>query len=191
MLVYLIHNRINGKYYVGWTSKSFEERWKGHCESVRYGSPQYFHRAIRLYGKEAFIYEALAVVTTRQEAKNLEKLWIVTLEANNPLLGYNMTVGGDGASGYRHTLKFRRELSEKKKGKTAWNKGKVCSWRGRKNSWSHKIAAALRGKLSLRRGKTLEELYGKQRALEIKQQSSNTRISNKTKERMRISQEKP
>jgi group I intron endonuclease len=129
MIVYLIHNIVDNKYYVGWCSTSFITRWKSHCYESGRGSSLYLHRAIRKYKPESFTYEILNSVLTEEEAKSLEKLWIITLQSYNPMVGYNMTMGGDGVipnemtrkkqslsqMGKKHSEQTRRLRSEKLK----------------------------------------------------------------------------
>jgi len=38
ILVYLVHSTSSGKYYVGWTSKTFAERWSVHLDSAKHGA---------------------------------------------------------------------------------------------------------------------------------------------------------
>jgi GIY-YIG catalytic domain len=61
MVVYLIYNTVNGKIYIGKTEKSLAVRWSGHCVAAfTMNSPYYIHRAIRKYGKEAFLITRLS-----------------------------------------------------------------------------------------------------------------------------------
>lgn len=94
-LVYLIRNIVNEKFYIGCTGESFKQRWYVHCWEARKGSKLYFHCAIRKYKPESFRYEILATVLTSNDAKNLERLWIRALDADNSEIGYNMSPGGD------------------------------------------------------------------------------------------------
>lgn len=111
MIVYLIHNIVNGKYYVGWTSLSFRQRWKIHCDSAK-KETWHFSRAIKKYGADSFFYEILSVVESEQQAKQLEQLWILTLRSYDPQVGYNMTYGGE--SGLPNEEK-RKNLSNSNK----------------------------------------------------------------------------
>jgi group I intron endonuclease len=55
-LIYKVRNIVNNKYYIGQTSKTFEERKKAHLRSYKY-THKYnflFYRAIRKYGEENF-----------------------------------------------------------------------------------------------------------------------------------------
>ena len=91
--VYVHVNKINGKMYVGVTSKSMEERagYQGH----RYNPKLYFGKAIRKYGWDNFDHEIIASHLTEEEASNMEKLLINKLQLNDPRYGYNIAEGGN------------------------------------------------------------------------------------------------
>ena len=57
-------------------------------------------------------------------AKTLEKILIHKYNTRNPEYGYNLTDGGDGTCGMKHSLKTRAKISESSKGHIPWNKGK-------------------------------------------------------------------
>ena len=52
--VYLITNRVNGKRYVGITSRGYQERFKEHIHDALNGSKTILHNAIRKYGQDNF-----------------------------------------------------------------------------------------------------------------------------------------
>jgi group I intron endonuclease len=85
-MIYLISNTINGKRYIGKTSKTLEERWYRHCKSAEYGSNTYLHKAIRKYGPESFKIEYLM--------EGLDEEEVMLIADQQP--EYNMTAGGDG-----------------------------------------------------------------------------------------------
>ena len=59
-VVYKITNKINGKIYIGQTTRTFEQRWKEHCnDAMNFKDIYLFHNAIRKYGKENFECEIL------------------------------------------------------------------------------------------------------------------------------------
>lgn len=99
MIVYIIHNAVNDKYYVGWTSRSFAKRWRQHYDDSRRGKRTYLATALRKYGLSVFQHEIIATVDNEKEAKRLERLWIIALRSYDPSVGYNMTYGGDGVCG--------------------------------------------------------------------------------------------
>ena len=93
--VYLHTNQNNGKKYVGITCQKPENRFlngKGYQK-------QYFGKAIRKYGWESFETKILFEGISEPEAKEKEIELIAELETNNPLVGYNITIGGDGTVG--------------------------------------------------------------------------------------------
>lgn len=98
MYVYLLTNKINGKYYIGKTKKNdlckyfVFKRW---C--AKKGG--HYHRmpiiaAIAKYGWESFIVEILGTAETEENLNELEQLWIILLNSRDPEIGYNIAIGG-------------------------------------------------------------------------------------------------
>lgn len=94
--IYQIRRKDSGKSYVGWTSRTPEQRFVRHCYSARKGSKSYFHAAIRKYGIAAWDIRTLAICESAEEAKRLEKEFIAKIGSVE--WGYNLTNGGDGLS---------------------------------------------------------------------------------------------
>lgn len=95
--VYLITNEVNGKRYVGVTTKTLKRRWKAHRNAAVSGSYYWLHKAMRKYGNDAFVMEELAVAWCRDLAAQIEERLIAFfgtywLDGR----GYNQTRGGDG-----------------------------------------------------------------------------------------------
>lgn len=149
-IIYKAQNIINGKRYIGYTTKTLEERKIAHQVNSSYNIKGYFYNAIRKYGEDNFIWEEIDYAEySKEELVYLEKYWIAFFYSNNPKYGYNMTSGGDGIPDYKHTNKAKKKISEagkgrkhseetKKKlselkkgeknpfyGKATWNKGKT------------------------------------------------------------------
>lgn len=103
--------RVTGKKYVGQTVGTVRQRWTGHVSEAlnrRDDGCEYFHRAIRKYGRDAFISAVLSVKRSRRAANEAEKEWIRKLCCRAPL-GYNLDEGG--GAGPRHP-ETRRKISE-------------------------------------------------------------------------------
>jgi hypothetical protein len=74
------------------------------------------HRAIHKYGLSAFTVRVLQSVDSWAHAQALEQRFISDYATLAPG-GYNMTLGGEGTVGYRHTDPARAEMSRKHKGR--------------------------------------------------------------------------
>ena len=88
--VYLVTNKINGKLYVGQTSKPVEARWKGHVNPHK-GAVSALHRAIQKYGVDNFTIELIETTDTLEQVRELEKYWIALHKSNDSEFGYNLT----------------------------------------------------------------------------------------------------
>ncbi|MDD7913186.1 GIY-YIG nuclease family protein [Polaribacter ponticola] len=91
--IYKVTNNIDNKIYIGATTKSIEERKKDHLKKSKKGKSYAFQNAIATYGIEAFKWEVLETVATKDELANKEKEYI--LEYNSKEDGYNMSIGGE------------------------------------------------------------------------------------------------
>ena len=113
--IYKIINTITNKVYVGQTIQPPKKRWRQHELSAqnmnRNDSNLPIHLSIRKYGTDAFLYEIIekcdnSIINER------EMYWIAFYDSTNPMKGYNLSLGGGGASYYKMD-----ELLE------LWNKG--------------------------------------------------------------------
>ena len=79
-----------------------------------------FYRAIRKYGWDNLIWEIIDNASSEEELNCKEIYWIdyynTYIHANNSN-GYNMTLGGDGANGFKFTEEEKNRLSKLKQGK--------------------------------------------------------------------------
>lgn len=122
-IIYIITNKISGKKYIGKTTKSFNLRWNEHLCLIRKNNPkQYIHRAIKKHGIANF--EIAIKFYPIKILNGKEKEYIKRLNTKFPD-GYNLTDGGDGVSGWKHTEKTRKKMSKAAKGKSKpWLLGK-------------------------------------------------------------------
>ena len=90
-VVYLIVNMINGKMYVGQTTRDVWERFAEHC----YDTKSLIGKAIHKYGKENFLVEVLAECYAKEQLNTSEIFFIKILNTVAPK-GYNLTEGGEG-----------------------------------------------------------------------------------------------
>ena len=112
MVIYAFKNKTNGKMYVGQTQRTFGIRTKQHLNR----SDTYFDKALAKYGLNNFSYWILDRGSTLEELNEKERYWITEYDCLWPN-GYNLTVGGDGVKGYRHTDEYKRKMSDAMKGK--------------------------------------------------------------------------
>jgi group I intron endonuclease len=144
MLIYILHNIVNGKYYVGKTEKTLNQRLGSHYRGAKYGGTcTALYRAIRKYGTAAFIAEVLVDgITTREELDKYEQLWITALDATNKSVGYNLTFGGQGGV---QTEEVRQRIRKAtKKACKSWNRGmKFGTYTDGRNE---KISQTLKGR---------------------------------------------
>ena len=107
--VYL-HTSPSGKYYVGITSISVEQRW----QNGRGYKRQVFYRAIQKHGWDNIDHEIIASNLTKEEAENFEILLIKELHTTNPNYGYNVDNGGNSIG--KMSEETKKKLSNKHKG---------------------------------------------------------------------------
>lgn len=98
MLVYKITNNINGKSYIGITSRTLTIRWHQHIydatNEYRDAYDGKFQRAIRKYGAENFTVEVLEDNITDRKVLEQKEIEYIALY-NTYYNGYNSTFGGE------------------------------------------------------------------------------------------------
>lgn len=100
--LYRLVNRVNGKAYIGITSRSLHLRRIEHISDAMCNKSDLpIHRAIRKYGKEAFEMEELGTAETWEDLCQMEIDEIAKHKADRKL--YNASWGGEGALGIDRT----------------------------------------------------------------------------------------
>ena len=106
--IYKATNLVNNKVYIGFTA-NWPQRINGHNYDRRYGNAdnKAFYNAIKKYGWDNFVWEAIYQSQDEEHTLKVmephfinEHLSWVGFEDSN---GYNVTKGGEGASGYKRT----------------------------------------------------------------------------------------
>lgn len=120
-IIYCHKNKYNNKTYIGITGQNAQARWKN---GNGYSTQAYFYKAIKKYGWDGFEHIIIKEGLPEACAKTLEKILIYKYKTNTPENGYNITSGGEGTYGYTFSNESRAKMSNSKKGKTPWNKGK-------------------------------------------------------------------
>ena len=115
-IIYKVTNKINGKIYIGATTRDLKIRKSEHER----GDKTVFDRAISKYGKENFEWEIIdESSTTYLELQEKEIFYISFYDSRKN--GYNITNGGELLAGVSKTEEHRKKISEsnKKNKKTA------------------------------------------------------------------------
>ena len=105
------HTTPSGKVYIGITSKPVEKRW---LNGRGYRRNEHFWNAIQKYGWDNIEHTVLASGLSKEEASEVEKMYISLFHSHEMKHGYNLTEGGE--TGIAHTMESRRKLSESRKG---------------------------------------------------------------------------
>lgn len=119
--VYYHYNPANGKYYIGITKQEPERRWNN-----GYGyHNQVFGAAIRKYGWDNFEHVVIETGLSKEMAVSLEKRLIQ--ECDSFKNGYNCSMGGESADGYKMPIETKEKISRA-------NSGVNSYWFGKKKS---------------------------------------------------------
>ena len=129
--IYLIVNKVNGKTYVGQRKSSKE--W---YEDKYMGSGRLLGLAKKKYGIQNFEKFLIQYCYSKEETNKAERFWIAEYRRRGKA-EYNLSNGGDGGNGEankgkKHSEEWSKKISEAKKGKTPWNKGK----KGSQQAWN-------------------------------------------------------
>ena len=94
--IYKITNLINNKKYIGQTINTISHRFNQHInDAMRKKGCPYLGKAIRKYGIDNFIVEAVEENIPYDLLNNREIYWIAYYHTNDSNYGYNLTRGGN------------------------------------------------------------------------------------------------
>ena len=110
-VIYCATNKVNGKRYVGLTSRSLEARWKQHIYTAEKQGKTYFHRAINKYGIDAFDVEPIVSALSKEYLNDLERLLIQEIK---PI--YNQTNGGEFTAGRKLSEETKLQIAASNRG---------------------------------------------------------------------------
>lgn len=133
-IVYKITNVINNKIYFGYTSKTLKYRWKAHSTEKR---NRIISNNIKKYGEDNFTMEEMYTFESAEEAKSTE-IYLISRYQTNIIKfpcgnGMNMTDGGEGTHGYKHSKETIKHLK--------------LIQRNRPKEWNDKISLGHKGKV--------------------------------------------
>ena len=97
-ILYMATNTINGKRYIGVTSRSLKERILQHKLKPKNRRQTVLSRAADKYGWENIKFEIVATFPTYKEALDAEREWIGRESPE-----YNQTDGGEGVVGFKYS----------------------------------------------------------------------------------------
>lgn len=173
--VYRIVNNINGKLYIGSTGSKggFKKRWSYHLTDLRQNKhhSRHLQRAWNKYGEESFVFEILETIEdfTKETLLIREQHYLDLYKSYDVNLGYNICKISGSSLGVKKTPEQIKQMSELRKGKPIpWlNDGKPRSKEHIEN-----LKNACIGKISEKLDKTYEEIYGEEKAIELKKKLS-------------------
>lgn len=113
MIIYKAQNKINNKIYVGVTKEGLDKRIYKHFKCSNHP----FGLALRKYGLQSFEFSIIDLCLIKEIACEKEIYWIKFYNCKSPN-GYNLTDGGEGIIGHRHSEEAKRKMSKARKGKS-------------------------------------------------------------------------
>ena len=116
-IIYKITNTLNGKAYIGFTTKTLNERWISHCSSANCFSKYHFHKSIRKYDEDVWEYQIMMEGEDEEWMLRVAEPFFIALYDTFLGEGYNGTAGGEGTLGKKHSEETKRKISESCKGR--------------------------------------------------------------------------
>lgn len=152
--VYIHRNKINNKVYIGIAKGNPRHRCGKNGKKYESDSKPVFYNAIQKYGWNNFEHIIWCENLSQEDARQWEIRLIALFKTNccryrNPEFGYNMTDGGEGTSGYKHTEEARDKMSKSHQGKMFSEETKQRISEGHKNpskETRRKMSEAKKGK---------------------------------------------
>lgn len=143
-VVYLMRNTVNGKLYVGQTTRTIEERFKEHAQA-----PTYIGNSMRFHGVDKFTIEVIAECETQEELNACEIHYIAEYDCMTPK-GYNCTAGGEGVLSFHHTEETKAQIKTTMTGRKQTDEHRANNLAAQQKRWEdpaeHEKASAAQRK---------------------------------------------
>jgi group I intron endonuclease len=121
--IYILQNNVNFKIYIGKTNDP-NKRYKEHLyitNSNTYNNKHLLHKAISKYNIDNFSFQIIEEHEIEQDCLEAEKFWIEFFRSDVNRFGndygYNLTAGGEGISGLKHSQETKDKVSKANKGR--------------------------------------------------------------------------
>lgn len=113
-VIYRFKNKVNGKVYIGQTTKPLRKRVIQHMTNSRPTTnvkKTYFHNALNKYGFENFDLDIIERCASQEELDEREIYWIAYYRSTDKKYGYNTDTGGrNGSLGRKLSKEHRAKL---------------------------------------------------------------------------------
>lgn len=137
--IYTIHNIVNNKIYVGKTN-NIKNRWSRHKANMRskdVSVKKPIHLAMKKYGLKNFIFSVIQTFEKEEECLRAEIYWIKYFNSIDRNLGYNLTEGGTGSSGFKLSEEAKIKISQANFGLKRTNEFKITRSQNMTGSRNH------------------------------------------------------
>ena len=187
--IYIVINDINHKVYIGQTSTTLKQRWREHTHTdINNGT--HFHNALLKYGVDKF--HMYLLEECRIDKLNEREIYYISI-FNSYKDGYNMTPGGAGVPGYKHTDEDKLKMAQASrqfwsslsdKDRQLFIQQRAAKLKGVPKSPEHRLALS-----EARKGKYTDSVngfYGKHHTQETKEIISKCNTGRKSNRRKPI-----
>jgi len=115
-IIYKVTNKVNNKIYIGQTVQSLNSRRWSHESKARLGKTRMvLPKAISKYGEDNFAWDIIEYCDSKKELNEMEFHYIKQYSSIAPN-GYNLTLGGEGCEGFKHSEESKKTMNNFKIG---------------------------------------------------------------------------
>ena len=110
MIIYKATSKTSYKSYIGKTTNTLKNRIGEHVRKSKTSKhTNHFHNAIKKYGEDDFVWEVLDNCDDEEVLNILEIKYIKSHNTYSD--GYNLSLGGEGQTGYKYSEEHSKNMS--------------------------------------------------------------------------------
>jgi group I intron endonuclease len=140
-IAYIITNKVNGRAYIGITSRGVRQRWNEHLYDARVRRIMLISRAISKHGPQNFTIRVLASAYDWRAICKLEQE-LISQHGTRAPNGYNVSEGGEGPFGIKRSAESIERSAAKHRGKPCHPNTRAAAIRthlGSKRTLAHRM----------------------------------------------------